>query len=453
MLTPMLSLSPLDGRYQAHLKPLRPILSEFGLIFNRFSVECHWLIFLAEHPKVNPGGLSSEEKQKLLTLITDFKIQDAESIKSIELTTNHDVKAVEYFLQELLQTINLKRLTPLIHFGCTSEDINNLSYALMFKEARDSVLAPVMQELIDELKTLAKNTANIAMLARTHGQVASPTTLGKELLNIVLRLERQYKQFSTHNILAKWNGAVGNWNAHRITYPELNWIEISQSFVANLGLQWNSYTTQIEPHDWIAEVMHTLQRFNTILIDLNRDLWGYIALDYFSQKKIETEVGSSTMPHKINPIDFENSEGNLGVANALAQHFSEKLPISRWQRDLSDSTVLRNLGCIFGYSMLAYQASIRGIKKLTPNITAIDQSLNTHWEVLTEAIQSVMRRHGIADAYEQLKTFSRGKQITADTLKEFINQLDIPDLDKKRLIRLTPTTYTGYAVELLKKVL
>lgn len=453
-LTQVTALSPLDGRYQSKLTELQPTLSEYGLIYFRCTVEVHWLIRLAENSKINEGELLSDhEKKQLLELLENFSVEDAEAIKKIEQTTNHDVKAIEYFLQEKVKTLQLERLIPLIHFGCTSEDINNLSYALMFKSARDDIMLPAMHEIINVVKTLAKDTAELAMLARTHGQPASPTTLGKELGNVAVRLERQAKQFSDCQILGKCNGAVGNFNAHAIAYPEVDWPAVSEQFVTELGLTWNAYTTQIEPHDWIAEGMQALSRFNIILIDLDRDVWGYIFLEYFLQKKIDNEVGSSTMPHKINPIDFENSEGNLGVANAMAQHFAEKLPISRWQRDLSDSTVFRNLGSIFAYSLLAYKATLKGLSKLIPNEQALHDALNAHWEVLAEAVQSVMRRYGIADAYEQLKAFSRGKRLDTDSLKVFIDQLDIPDDAKARLRELTPETYTGYAADLLKKLL
>lgn len=454
-LTPLTAISPLDGRYQAKVAELRPMVSEYGLIYYRVFVEIQWLILLVENNQINDGkSLTKEEKAYLQNLTQNFNLADAEQIKTIEATTNHDVKAVEYFLQEKLKKHDtLNRFIPLIHFGCTSEDINNLSYALMFKTARNDTLIPAMQMIIDVLKQMAKENADVPMLAKTHGQPASPTTLGKELLNHVLRLERQLSQFSEAQILGKCNGAVGNFNAHCVAYPDIDWPNISEAFVTDLGLTWNAYTTQIEPHDWLAETLHCLMRFNTILIDLNRDLWGYIALHYFSQKKVEGEVGSSTMPHKINPIDFENSEGNLGMANAIAEHFSNKLPISRWQRDLSDSTVLRNLGSIFGYSLLAYQAITKGLDKLIPNKTHIQNDLDQHWEVLGEAIQTVMRRYGIPDAYEQLKAFTRGKQLDAARIKAFIDQLKIPDDAKARLHDLTPQTYTGCAVDLLKKVL
>ncbi len=337
-LTPLTAISPLDGRYQSKVEKLRPIVSEYGLIYFRVLVEIEWLITMAENKKINDGSkLTKDERTYLLNLIENFNLRDAQKIKDIEQTTNHDVKAVEYFLQgKLKENGPLNRLIPLVHFGCTSEDINNLSYALMFKAARDEIVLPSMQDIISHLKQMAKDTAEISMLARTHGQPATPTTLGKELLNHALRLERQQDQLSTAEILGKCNGAVGNFNAHLAAYPDLDWPSISETFVKNLGLTWSAYTTQIEPHDWLAETLHGLMRFNTILIDLDRDLWGYIALNYFSQKKIEGEVGSSTMPHKINPIDFENSEGNLGMANAIADHCANTLPISRWQRDLSD---------------------------------------------------------------------------------------------------------------------
>ncbi len=449
-----MAISPLDGRYRHQLTDLHPIVSEYGLIYFRCYVEIQWLIQLAKHPTINNANpLKASKKTQLLDLLNKFSIEDAKAIKTIEKTTHHDIKAVEYFLQKKLKEQQLDELIPLLHFGCTSEDINNLSYALMFKSVRQKILLPTMQELIDSLKSLAKNTIDIAMLARTHGQPASPTTLGKELFNVMIRLERQHNQLLNVAILGKCNGAVGNFNAHKIAYPKVDWPSLSEQFVTSLGLQWNAYTTQIEPHDWLAEALHILIRFNTILIDLDRDIWGYIALDYFTQKKVDNQVGSSTMPHKINPIDFENSEGNLGLANAMAQHLAEKLPISRWQRDLSDSTVLRNLGCVIGYSVLAYQATLTGMNKLIPNQQALYNALNLHWEVLAEAVQSVMRRYGIADAYEQLKVFSRGKCLNAKELHAFIEQLQIPDEAKSLLHQLTPETYTGYASDLVKKLL
>jgi adenylosuccinate lyase len=453
-LSALTALSPLDGRYESKISALRPILSEYGLIYYRCVVEVHWLIQLAENETINPDQpLTAPAKKQLLKIIEAFSETDAMRVKAIESTTNHDVKAVEYFLQEKLKADQLDHLIPLVHFGCTSEDINNLAYALMFKTARHDVVLPDMQKIIDTLKDMAKTTADIPMLAKTHGQPASPTLVGKEIFNVIQRLVRQYQQFSQSIVLGKCNGAVGNFNAHAIAYPEVDWPSFSETFVTNLGLSWNAYTTQIEPHDWIAEAMHALMRFNTILIDFNRDTWGYISLNYFSQKKVDNEVGSSTMPHKINPIDFENSEGNLGVANALAQHFANKLPISRWQRDLTDSTVLRNLGSILAYSVLAYQGCLKGLNKLVPNESAIQQALNDRWEVLAEAIQSVMRRYGIADAYEQLKAASRGKHLDSDSITSFINQIDIPDSAKDRLLKLTPANYTGCARQLLKKLL
>lgn len=452
-LSALSAISPLDGRYHSKLDALRPIVSEFGLIYFRCLVEVQWLIHLAENPSINPNHkLSNEQKSKLLDIIKQFTADDADAVKKIESTTNHDVKAVEYFLQKKLRQLNLEGLIPLIHFGCTSEDINNLAYALMFKHARDEILKAPMLALIDTLNKQAETTAQLSMLARTHGQPASPTTLGKELFNLTARLERQYRQFLSVEILGKCNGAVGNFNAHDIAFPQVDWQNVCRSFVTQLGLIWNPYTTQIEPHDWIAEGLQALMRFNTILIDLNRDLWAYISIDYFSQKKVENEVGSSTMPHKINPIDFENAEGNLGIANALSQHLAEKLPISRWQRDLSDSTVLRNLGTIFAYSLLAYQSTLKGLSKLVPNQEVITKDLAGHWEVLAEAVQSVMRRYGIADAYEQLKAFTRGKRLDAESLKSFIQQISVPDEAKKALLELTPETYTGYASDLVKKL-
>ena len=447
---PLTTLSPLDGRYQAKLAALQPIASEYGLIRYRLMVEIRWLMTLADMPEFTKlPSLDAAGRRFLENLIDQFDLSAAEQIKAIEQTTNHDVKAVEYYLHNKIR--NNPQLTPFIpfiHFGCTSEDINNLAYGLMLTQIRAEILSPAMQAIIDQLILLAKEHAQLAMLARTHGQPASPTTLGKELANVIARLNRQFHTWQQLPVLGKFNGAVGNFNAHLVTAPEIDWPAVSQAFISSLGLTPNFFTTQIEPHDHLAELMQALMRFNTVLIDLNRDIWGYISLGYLGQKKVEHEIGSSTMPHKINPIDFENSEGNLGVANALAAHLAEKLPISRWQRDLTDSTVLRNLGTVAGYSLIAYQAALKGLQKLTVNSAQIQADLDQHWEVLAEAIQSVLRRHGVADAYEQLKSLTRGKTIDKKMLYNFIEQLPLPAETKLQLQTLTPEQYTGYAAQL-----
>lgn len=445
------ALSPLDGRYASKLDELRMTFSEFGLIKQRFKVEVHWLIKLSDHPEIEEiHKLNDKQLQFLLDLIEHFSLDDAKRVKDIERTTNHDVKAIEYLLREkiIASGPGIDFLLPFIHFACTSEDINNLSYALMLKEARELSLLKNMQQIIDVLNTLSAANINTPMLARTHGQPASPTTLGKEFLNVEHRLKRQLEQFTQLPILGKFNGAVGNFNAHHSAYPNIDWPAVSEDFVTELGLEWNKFTTQIEPHDFIAEWMHCVERFNTILIDLNRDIWSYISNGYFKQKTVAGEVGSSTMPHKVNPIDFENSEGNLGLANAVAQHLGAKLPCSRWQRDLTDSTVMRNLGLVFGYSLLAYKAILKGLGKLEVNEQALANDLEQHWEVLGEAIQTVMRRYGITDAYEQLKEFTRGKPMNQAMLKEFINQLSLPEATKQQLLELTPARYIGLAAKL-----
>lgn len=444
------AISPLDGRYATKLSKLRDLFSEYGLIYHRLFIEIRWLFTLTEIPTVTEAHpLTVEEKKYLENMVNNFNATQAKQIKQIEQITNHDVKAIEYYIREKIKDHpTLKSLISFIHFACTSEDINNLAYAIMLTRARSEILLPEMQLLIKEITTIAKLYTKTPMLGYTHGQPAIPTTLGKEFINFVIRLEKQKKQLQDTVIFGKFNGAIGNFNAHRIAYPDVDWLTVCQQFVTDLGVTWNNYTTQIEPHDYLAEFLHNLSRFNTILIDFNRDIWSYISLGYFYQKQIEQEVGSSTMPHKINPIDFENSEGNLGLANALANHMAQKLPISRWQRDLTDSTVLRNLGTVLGYSSLAYQSALRGIAKLAVNETRIQQDLDEHWEVLAEAIQTVMRRYGIVDAYEQLKAFTRGKLIDASLIKDFISQLNIPDDAKKRLQHLTPNTYLGDAVKL-----
>lgn len=450
----LMAISPLDGRYHEKLNPLRAVFSEYGLMRFRFIVEIRWLEMLADFAQLDDlAPLSSNAKKWLNELIMHFSIEDAKRIKQIESNTNHDVKAVEYYLKERFATFQeLDKINEFVHFGCTSEDINNLAYGLMLQSARNEYLIPVLQQLITQLKQLAHEHADLAMLARTHGQPASPTTLGKEIANTIARLERQLEQFQHVDILAKLNGATGNYNALAISYPEINWQALNEHFVKTLGLKWNAYTTQIEPHDSMAEYFAILARINTILIDFNRDIWSYIAINYFQQKSVANEVGSSTMPHKINPIDFENAEGNLGLANALFAHFIEKLPISRWQRDLSDSTVLRNIGVAISHSFLAYQATSKGLTKLNPNIQRITDDLAQHTEVLGEAIQTVMRRFNIENPYEKLKEVTRGKTIDQEILQTFIDGLSLPLEVKKRLSSLTPKDYIGYAAQLAKKI-
>lgn len=449
-LSSLTAISPLDGRYANKTKSLRPIVSEYGLIRYRLQVEIHWLIALAKCDKITEfSPLTQTESIFLEKLIADFSEADANAIKVIEQTTNHDVKAVEYFLREKCESHEtLKRVIPFIHFAATSEDINNLAYALMQKALRDRVLTPAFQSLLQTLHTMAQPAAGIAMLSRTHGQPATPTTLGKEYKNFAARLETHYQRWQRLPITGKWNGAVGNFNAHIVAYPDIDWSTLSRQFVESLGLTYNAYTTQIEPHDDLAAWLNALSLCHTILIDLCRDTWGYIALDYFKQQRHDNEVGSSTMPHKINPIDFENAEGNLGLSIALATHLAQKLPISRWQRDLSDSTVLRNLGCIAAYGVIAYQSLEKGLGKLTPNTQVINEQLNAHPEVLTEAVQTVMRRYGVKDAYEQLKKLSRGEKIALSDLHGFIDGLAIPNDAKTRLKALTPSNYIGLAKQL-----
>lgn len=453
-ITPLTAISPLDGRYGEKVKDLRPIFSEFGLIKFRLIVEINWLVALANNPQISEvPSLSKGAKTFLDEIINNFSEKDALHVKEIEKTTNHDVKAIEYYIKEKLQTHSeLAPLIEFIHFACTSEDINNLAYALMLKSGLHQVLLHHMQNLIEKLRDMAYVNADIPMLSRTHGQTASPTTLGKEIANVVARLERQLKKIKNSPFLGKMNGAVGNFNAHYIAYPEINWYEFSKNFVETLGLEWNPMTTQIEPHDFIAELSDALSRFNTILIDFNRDIWSYISIGYFQQLKQNNEVGSSTMPHKINPIDFENSEGNLGFANALFHHFSAKLPISRWQRDLTDSTVLRNIGVAFGHSLIAYQSTLKGISKLHVNKTLIQKDLENSWEVLAEALQTVMRRYGIPEPYEKLKALTQGKQIDQKTLRKFIESLNLPPKVKENLLLLTPETYLGIANKLAREV-
>ncbi|MFZ9052163.1 MAG: adenylosuccinate lyase [Woeseiaceae bacterium] len=448
------ALSPIDGRYADKVSALRDLFSEFGLIRFRVLVEVRWLQCLADAPDIGElASLSSVMKDVLNHIVDDFSLDDAQRVKAIEAKTNHDVKAVEYFIREQLgdgpETPILK---DFLHFGLTSEDVNNLAYALMLRMARKDVLLPQMRELRARLKSMARQHASLPMLSRTHGQTASPTTVGKELANFVVRLDRAQTQFRELAILGKCNGAVGNFNAHHVAYPDVDWSSLSQSFVESLGLEPNVHTTQIEPHDWTAEYAHTLIRYNTILIDLCRDVWAYISLGYFKQTIARDEVGSSTMPHKVNPIDFENAEGNLGLANALLGHFAEKLPISRWQRDLTDSTVQRNIGVAVGHAQIAMQSIIKGLGKLEVDPVAIGNDVNDAWEVLAEAIQTVMRRYSIPEPYEKVKELTRGQAVTKTMLHDFIATLEIPDEEKTRLMELSPATYIGLAASLAENI-
>jgi len=452
-LTETTALTPLDGRYSSKVADLRPIFSEFGLIKYRSLVEVRWLQALSIQENITEvPEFSAEANARLDAIIDDFSVADAEAVKNIEATTNHDVKAVEYFLKQSVESIGeVNAAAEFFHFACTSEDINNLSYALMLKDARKQVVVPTFEKVIAAISTLANENADLAMLARTHGQPASPTTLGKEMRNVVARLERQLEQIKQVTILGKINGATGNYNAHVAAYPEVDWPQFSKSFVESLGLDWNPLTTQIEPHDYMAELFHAVARFNTILLDFDRDIWSYISIGYFKQRVVAGEVGSSTMPHKVNPIDFENSEGNLGLANAMFDHLALKLPVSRWQRDLTDSTVLRNIGVGFGYSMLACAATLKGISKLAVNTQALAKDLDNNWAVLGEAIQTVMRRYDIPEPYEKLKALTRGKDgIDQAALTAFIENLDVPETVKSELKKLSPASYIGLATELSK---
>lgn len=445
------ALSPLDGRYQQKVAPLQHYFSEFALIRFRVQVEVAWLQALSNANGIDEvPSFSEQTNTRLNELAAVFSVPDAQAVKAIEATTNHDVKAVEYWLkQTLADNSEVTKASEFIHFACTSEDINNLSHGLMLKQSRDQVMLPVLDKIITKLIELAHQLADLPMLARTHGQPATPTTLGKEIANVVYRLQRGRKQLVEVAILGKINGAVGNYNAHLSAYPELDWEQFARSFVESLGLAFNPYTTQIEPHDTIAELFDAYARINTVLLDLNRDIWGYISLGYFKQKTKANEVGSSTMPHKVNPIDFENSEGNLGIANALLRHLSDKLLISRWQRDLTDSTVLRNMGVALGHTLLAYDSCSKGLNKLEANPDQLAQDLNNAWEVLAEPIQTVMRRYGVPNPYEQLKALTRGKSgITQEVLHQFIRELDIPESEKSRLLTMTPQNYTGKASKL-----
>ncbi|HAV6210444.1 adenylosuccinate lyase, partial [Acinetobacter baumannii] len=450
------ALSPLDGRYASKCDALRPFLSEFGLIHARVTVEVRWLQALSNRPEiVEVAPFSAETNAALDAIVSNFSEEDANRIKEIERTTNHDVKAVEYFLKEKIAGIaELQNAGEFIHFACTSEDINNLSHALMLKNGRE-VLVSSMKQILNAISALATTHAEQPMLSRTHGQTASPTTLGKEMANVAYRLARQIKQFENVELLGKINGAVGNYNAHLSAYPNVDWPAHSQAFVESLGLTFNPYTTQIEPHDYMAELFDALRRFNTILIDFNRDVWGYISLGYFKQKLKEGEVGSSTMPHKVNPIDFENSEGNLGIANAVLAHLGEKLPISRWQRDLTDSTVLRNMGVGFAQSLIAFDACLKGIGKLELNANRLNEDLDQAQEVLAEPIQTVMRRYNVEKPYEKLKALTRGQAMTRDMMVDFVNGNElaqVPSEERARLAELTPATYTGNAAEQAKQI-
>lgn len=445
-LSALSAISPIDGRYGSKTAALRPIFSEFGLIRARVEVEIRWLQRLASHEAITEVPAFSTEANALLdSIVANFSEENALRIKKIEATTNHDVKAVEYFIKEqIADNAELNAVTEFVHFACTSEDINNLSHGLMLKAGRELISAE-MQAIASAIRALAHEHAAVPMLSRTHGQTASPTTLGKEMANVVARLERQITQLNKVELLGKINGAVGNYNAHISAYADVDWQANAETFVTSLGLTFNPYTTQIEPHDYIAELFDSIARFNTILIDFDRDVWGYISLGYFKQRTIEGEVGSSTMPHKVNPIDFENSEGNLGLANAIFGHLAAKLPISRWQRDLTDSTVLRNMGVGMGYSLIAYSASMKGISKLQVNTERLAADLDSAWEVLAEPIQTVMRRYGIEQPYEKLKAFTRGKAMTRDAMGDFIASLELPDSVKAELIAMTPASYIGNA--------
>jgi adenylosuccinate lyase len=453
-LTPLNALSPLDGRYHKQLEPLRVYFSEAALFRYRIAVEIRWLLALAAEPgiaEIKP--FSKATNAELERIIETFSEDDAAAVKAIEAETNHDVKAIEYWLKRRLAgNPEAARIAEFVHFACTSEDINNLSYGLMLKEARERVLLPAFDRVIEALAGLAVRLADAAMLARTHGQPASPTTLGKELANVVHRLRRARRGIAAVSLTGKMNGAVGNYNAHVAAYPDFDWERFAQRFVESLGLEFNPYTIQIEPHDSLAEQFDAVSRANTVLLDLDRDLWGYVSLGYFKQKTRAGEVGSSTMPHKVNPIDFENSEGNLGLANALLRHLSEKLPVSRWQRDLSDSTVLRNIGVALGHSLLACESTLKGLGKLEADPARMLEDLEANWEVLAEAVQMVMRRHGLPDPYEKLKALTRGKRVDGEAMRAFIRGLALPDKDKKRLIELTPARYTGLASELARKI-
>lgn len=443
------AITPVDGRYQSKTQDLQDIFSEYGLIKNRLFVELKWLVTLSNQEKITElESLSPEDIKWLLNIHDNFSVEDAERVKSIESVTNHDVKAVEYFIKEqLTEHPILAKSAEFTHFACTSEDINNLSYALMLSQGRNQVVLPTLNALNSSLKAQALEYKNVAMMSRTHGQPATPSTMGKELANVVYRLQRQIKQLENGEILGKINGAVGNYNAHCVAYPEVDWMKLAQEFINDMDLDYNPYTTQIEPHDYIAEMFHTLIRTNVILIDLCRDIWGYISLNFFKQKLVKGEVGSSTMPHKVNPIDFENAEGNLGLANALFQHLAEKLPVSRFQRDLTDSTVLRSMGTAFGHCLIAWSSLAKGLGKLEINPQVMLDDLDKNWSLLAEPIQTVMRRYGVENAYEKLKELTRGADMNQQIIQDFIKTLAIPEQAKDDLLKLTPANYIGYAVE------
>ncbi|KPV95475.1 Adenylosuccinate lyase [Pseudoalteromonas sp. P1-9] len=453
-LSALTAISPVDGRYGSKTTELREIFSEYGLIKYRVTVEVRWLQALAAAEGIDEvPSLSAEANQILDNIVANFNEEDAMRVKDIERTTNHDVKAVEYLLKEkVADNAELNAINEFIHFACTSEDINNLSHGLMLKEARENVLLPYCDKLLDAVHALAKEYQTIPMMCRTHGQPASPSTMGKEMANVYMRLKRQRDQIANVELLGKINGAVGNYNAHISAYPNYDWHAHAEKFVTSLGLEWNAFTTQIEPHDYIAELYDAIARFNTILIDFDRDVWGYIALNHFKQKTIAGEIGSSTMPHKVNPIDFENSEGNLGIANAIFAHLAQKLPVSRWQRDLTDSTVLRNLGVGMGYALIAYQATLKGISKLEVNQDKLLAELDQNWELLAEPIQTVMRKYGIEKPYEKLKELTRGKRVNKEIMADFIDNLDLPEAVKEELKQLTPANYIGRAVEFIDDI-
>ncbi|TCQ93158.1 MULTISPECIES: adenylosuccinate lyase [Rahnella] len=453
-LSSLTAVSPVDGRYGDKVSALRTIFSEFGLLKFRVQVEVRWLQKLAACAEIKEvPAFDADANAFLDQIVANFDVNDAQRIKDIEKTTNHDVKAVEYFLKEKVAAIPaLHAVSEFIHFACTSEDINNLSHALMLQTARQDVVLPYWKQIIDAVKGLAHKYRDIPLLSRTHGQPATPSTIGKELANVAYRMDRQFKQLQNVEILGKINGAVGNYNAHIVAYPEVNWHQFSEEFVTSLGVTWNPYTTQIEPHDYIAELFDCVARFNTILIDFDRDIWGYIALNHFKQRTIAGEIGSSTMPHKVNPIDFENSEGNLGLSNAVLQHLASKLPVSRWQRDLTDSTVLRNLGVGLGYALIAYQATMKGVSKLEVNEANLANELDHNWEVLAEPIQTVMRRYGIEKPYEKLKELTRGKRVDAAGMQAFIDSLELPEEEKIRLKAMTPGNYIGRATTMVDEL-
>lgn len=453
-LSALTALSPTDGRYASKTNELRPWFSEYGLIYHRVLVEIRWLQQLAAHEGITEvPALSDDANTFLENILTNFSVEDAERVKTIERTTNHDVKAVEYYLKEkIADHSELNAVSEFIHFACTSEDINNLSYALMLKGGMEQVMQPNMEAVTQAIRGLAHEYADIPLLSRTHGQPASPSTLGKEMANVVYRLQRQQAQIVAVPFLGKINGAVGNYNAHLSAYPDIDWQAHAEKFVTSLGLDWNPYTIQIEPHDYIAELFDGVMRFNTILIDFSRDIWSYISIGHFKQKVVAGEVGSSTMPHKVNPIDFENAEGNFGIANALMAHLGQKLPISRWQRDLTDSTVLRTLGVGLGHTLIANQSLLKGIGKLEVNIQSTADDLDANWEVLAEPIQTVMRRYGIEKPYEKLKELTRGQRITPERLSTFIENLNIPQEAKENLLAMTPASYIGNAIEQAKNI-